>query len=432
MSTNSHPFTFNFQPLLLRARVVLPIARPPIENGAVLISGNRIVSVGSWDSFSNSSAETVDLGESILMPGLINAHCHLDYTDMAGLLPPQKGFTDWITLMLAAKADWTYTEFAESWLHGAQMLLRTGTTTVADFEAVPELLPDVWSSTPLRVLSFLEMTGVKSHRHPQLILQEALARIEQLQDRRSQAALAPHAPYSTMPELLRLSATEVQKRKLPISIHVSESTQEFEMFTQANGTMFDWLKRNERDMSDCGLGSPVQHLERHGALNEKLLAVHMNYLAPGDTALLASRKVSIVHCPRSHHYFQHAPFPFNELTAANINVCLGTDSLATVYKTRKETVELNLFDEMRSFAEKHPEVSSETIVQMATVNGARALGQSGQAGELSPDAWADLIVLPHCGDVSDAYRAVLEHRGPVSASMINGQWALAPDSQQAS
>jgi aminodeoxyfutalosine deaminase len=411
--------------LLLRSRIVLPVARPPVENGAVLISGNRVAAVGRWEELQNS-AEVVDLGDSVLMPGLINAHCHLDYTDMAGLLPPQRLFTDWIKLMLATKAEWTYTEFAESWLHGAQMLLRTGTTTVADFEAVPELIPDVWSSTPLRVLSFMELTGVRSRRNSQAILDEAVTLIAHQHDEHSQGGLAPHAPYSTMPELIRLTAAEVQKRDWPISIHVSESSQEFEMFTHARGEMFDWLRRNERDMSDCGHGSPVQHLERNGALSAKLLAVHVNYLADGDATLLANRNVSVVHCPRSHSYFQHAAFPFTELTAAHVNVCLGTDSLATVYKTRKDTIELNQFDEMRDFAGKHPEVPAETILKMATLNGARALGKSGQTGEISPGALADLAVIPYHGDAADVYEAVLQHRGDVSASMIDGQWAFAP------
>src|SRR4051812_30325637 len=106
--------------MILRARVVLPISRPPIEDGAVLISGNRIAQVGSWKDFSSADSDNVvDLGETILMPGLINAHCHLDYTDMAGQVPPQKSFTDWIRLMLATKAGWNYSEYAESWIRGA-------------------------------------------------------------------------------------------------------------------------------------------------------------------------------------------------------------------------------------------------------------------------------------------------------------------------
>ena len=136
--------------MILRARTLLPVSRPPIDNGAVLIFNNRIRAVGLWsDLKSEVGAEIFDLGEVILLPGLVNAHCHLDYTDMAGELPPPKSFTDWIKLITWAKAVWTYSEFAQSWLNGARMLLRNGTTTVADFENVPELLPETWSATPL-------------------------------------------------------------------------------------------------------------------------------------------------------------------------------------------------------------------------------------------------------------------------------------------
>jgi len=296
--------------MLLRSRVVLPIAKPPIDNGAVWVSGNRIAAVGRWADLSARAAESaVDLGESILMPGLVNAHCHLDYTDLAGEIAPTKLFTDWIKTITTAKAGKIYADFAQSWVRGARMLLRTGTTTVADIEAVPELLPEIRQATPLRVFSFLEMTGVKSRREPRLILDEAVRKIESLPAPAGGAGLSPHAPYSTVPELLRLSAAVAREKGWRLTTHVAESAEEFEMFTHARGPMFDWLKRNERDMTDCGLGSPVQHLERNGCLADNLIAVHVNYLASGDAALLAQRGVSVVHCPRSHAFFQHRRFP---------------------------------------------------------------------------------------------------------------------------
>jgi cytosine/adenosine deaminase-related metal-dependent hydrolase len=416
--------------MILRARVVLPLSQPPIEDGAVLISGNRITQVGAWKDFSADARDVIDLGETILMPGLINAHCHLDYTDMAGRLPPQKSFTDWIRLMLATKSEWNYSEYAESWIRGAHMLRRTGTTTVEDFEAVPELLPDVWSSTSLRVISLLEMTGVKSRRDPKAILLDNVNHILTLPGGRCRPGLAPHAPYSTAPELLRLTADMARQRHWPLSIHVAESSQEFEMFTKGRGVMFDWLRRNNRDMSDCGERSPLEHLDRYGVLSENCLAVHVNYLGDADAKLLARRKTSVVHCPRSHAYFGHEEFPFNTLTRAKVNICLGTDSLATVYKKPRQTVELNMFDEMRSFAGKHPRVAPENILQMATMNGARALGMEGQSGEISEKALADLIAIPFDGELQDAGEAAVHYKGDVLASMIDGEWAVEPNASK--
>jgi len=412
--------------LILRARLVLPIAAPPIADGAVLVFRDRIALVASWKDFPPElkSSRVHDLGDVILLPGLVNAHCHLDYTGMAGLWPPAKKFTDWIPRMLAAKAEWSYSDYARSWISGAKMLLASGTTTVADIETSPELLPEVWESTPLRIFSFLEMTGVRSKREPAEILREAIEKIDSLPHPRCAVALSPHAPYSTSLELLRLCAEAAQEKRLPIAVHVAESEQEFEMYAHARGEMLEWLKRNGRDNSDCGLGTPLQHLERAGLVRENLLAIHANYLEKTDYDLLAPRGASVVHCPRSHAYFQHRPFPFEKLLSANINVCLGTDSLATVAKNDRQNLELNLFQEMQAFARIHPSVSPAAILKMATVNGARALGLRGKVGEISGNAFADLIAIPFSGEISKAEEAVLNFSGPVHDSMIAGHWAV--------
>jgi cytosine/adenosine deaminase-related metal-dependent hydrolase len=425
-SFNPRLSTINSQ-LLLRARVVLPVSKPPIREGAVLVAGKRIAAIGRWrDLSAHSRRKAVDLGEAVLMPGLVNAHCHLDYTDMAGQLPPLKVFSDWLKLITATKAGWSYSDYAQSWLNGGRMLVRTGTTSVADIEAVPELLPKVWGGTPLRVFSFLEMIGIRGHRQPRAIVQEAVERINALKGFRGRPGLSPHAPYSTVPELLRLSAQTARRRQWRLTTHVAESRMEFEMFARGRGEMFDWLQRSGREMSDCGLGSPVQHLERCGALSERLLAAHANYLAKQDAALLARRKVHVVHCPRCHFYFHHDPFPLRRLARAGVNVCLGTDSLASVYKPRWQSVELSLFEEMRMLSRNEPSLSAREIVRMATLNGARALGMDGQIGELAKGAFADLVVLPFAGKTADIYDAVLHHQGDVAASMIDGRWAIAP------
>lgn len=413
--------------VLLRARVVMPITAAPISNGAVLISNRRISAVGKWTVLRrNAAAQEVDLGEVILMPGLVNAHCHLDYTNMAGQLPPPKLFTDWLKLITETKASWNQRDYLESWLNGAQMLLSTGTTTVGDIEAVPELIPTAWEATPLRVISFFEMIGITGRRPPAEILDETRRRILKLKRWPGRAGLSPHAPYSTVPDLLQLAAQAARRHQWRVVIHVGESAAEYEMFTRGSGEMFRWIQKSARDMSDCGLGSPVQHLERCQMLRSNVLAVHANYLHANDAPLLAHRRVSVVHCPRSHLYFNHAPFPLRQLLKHGVNVSLGTDSLASVYKRRRETVRLDMFEEMRAAANAHPYLPPHTWLRMATVNAAAALGLRGKAGELSVSASADLIALPYGGAESGVDQAVLEHRGNVAASLIAGRWAIAP------
>jgi aminodeoxyfutalosine deaminase len=190
--------------------------------------------------------------------------------------------------------------------------------------------------------------------------------------------------------------------------------------------MFDWLRRSGRDMSDCGSGTPLQCIEKCGALDRRLMAAHVNYLGRHDVPLLGRRQAHVVHCPRSHAYFRHDAFPLCRLLRGKVNVCLGTDSLVSVEKTLRQSVELSLFDEMRHLAAREPSLSPRTILQMATVNGARALGMAGEVGELTQGAFADLIALPLAGKGSNGYEVVLAHQGHVSASMIDGQWAIAP------
>ncbi|MDB6025254.1 MAG: Amidohydrolase [Verrucomicrobiales bacterium] len=412
--------------MLLRARIVLPVSQPPIENGAVLIADGRIVKVGAWPDLSaSSSEEAVDLGDVILLPGLVNAHCHLDYTEMAGLLSRPKYFSDWIKGILALKANWSYSEYGKSWMTGSDMLLRTGTTTVADIEAVPELLSEVWQGTPLRLFSFLEMTSVNSKRDAASIIDEALGVIAGLPQVSKSAGFSPHALYSTTPQLMRRTAAIARENKIRVTSHVAESREEFEMFTQQTGPLYDWLK-TQRDMSDCTGNSPVQQLALLEMLGENFLAVHVNYLAEGDADLLARNNVSVVHCPRSHAYFEHKPFPAKDLQQAGVNLCLGTDSLASMKKERGAKLELNMFSEMQSFAKNAPHFNAEQIVRMATLNGARALGLEKSVGEISEQAFADLIAIPFNANISEVYDGVVQFSGNVSASMIDGAWALPP------
>jgi cytosine/adenosine deaminase-related metal-dependent hydrolase len=404
--------------LLLRARIILPITSAPIENGALLVRDGRVEQIGRASDFASWTGPVEDLGDVVLFPGFVNAHCHLDYTRMAGLLPPPREFSDWIKSILALKAHWSYTEYAASWLSGAQMLLSHGVTTVADIEAVPELIPDLWDSTPLRVHTLYEMTGVKSASEPQNILRKVLSTLHSLPAPGGECAgFSPHAPYSTVPELLRLTAVSARDSNRTVAIHCAESESEFQMFRHASGPLFDWLKK-QRDVSDCGTKSPVKVVAQSGLFGPRCLAIHCNYLESGDADILAQTGTHVVHCPRSHAYFQHRPFPFHELREAGVNVCLGTDSLASVLKGGGPLV-LDMFAELRIFSKNHPDVSATQILELATIAGARALGTAAAAG-LAQGAPADFVTIPYAGSSIQAHSAVLHHQGPVRDSFISG------------
>jgi aminodeoxyfutalosine deaminase len=407
--------------MLVRARIVLPVHGVPVENGAVAIRAGRVTLAGRWPDLERESPHPlVDLGDVILLPGLVNAHCHLDYTDMLGL-PPQKQFPDWIKGLLALKSAASYTDYAAAWLRGAAMLVRTGTTTVGDIEAVPELLPEVWSSTPLRAFSFLELINAGRRREPSEILREASAKIRAISSGAPSAGLSPHALYSTTPALLKQTARLARRRGWRLAMHVAESREEQEMYMHGRGPLHHWLK-GQRDMSDCGNVTPVEQVRRCGLLGGNFLAVHANCLEPGDVAALAESGSHVVHCPRSHAYFRHPPFPYRELAAAGVNVCLGTDSLASIHPPRRAKPELNMFAEMRAFAASFPDIAPEQIVRMATEGGARALGMQRRVGGIFHGSAADLIAIPFSGKVEESWAAVVHHTGDVSASMIDGRW----------
>ncbi|MFM8469551.1 MAG: amidohydrolase family protein [Limisphaerales bacterium] len=417
------------KPFALRARVILPLSQPAIEDGAVFISRGRIAAVGRWrDLRRKAPARIRDLGEAVLVPGLVNAHCHLDYTDMAGAIPPPKSFLDWIEAIVALKASWDYSDYAQSWLNGAKQLIRYGCTTVADIEAVPELLPDVWGATPLRVLSFLELISVRRRQRPVTLVRQAVRKIHELPKGRRHAALSPHALYTTNPELLKLARRAAHRARWPVTMHVAESGLEFEMFRHGRGAMFNWLRRNGRDMADCGAHSPVQLLAELKLLDPRFLAVHVNHLAPGDAELLARACATVVHCPRSHAYFRHAPFPFAELHAARVYLCRGTDSRASIGTEGRRKPELDLFAELRAFAANHPGLAPEEFFDLVTRNPAAALGLRGKVGELTRRAHADLLVLRSAAAPASAAEAVVHTVPDITGVMVAGEWAIEPQS----
>jgi len=402
--------------VLLRARIVVPISQPPIADGFVRVHGNRITAVGKWADAEHKS-EAEDLGEVILLPGLVNAHCHLDYTDFVGAIPAPRSFTDWINAIVDLKADVDDAAHRESWLHGAAQCLRHGTTTLGNIETRPHLLPELWEATPLRMVSFLELIVIRAQSNAAQAVSDAVEWITNHNPPRGHAGLSPHAPYTTKPDLLEICAAT----GLPMAMHLAESIEEDQMFRRASGLLYQRLAEVGRAMADCDGSSPVAHAQRHGMLRGNLLAIHGNYLDDDDIRLLAENHVSLAHCPRSHNYFGHAPFRAKALRAAGVNLCLGTDSLATM---RAHDAELSLFEELRLYHGAFPDFELETLLQYVTVNPARALGMAGQVGELAANAFADMIALPFTGSADDATEAVVNHTGLTRAVMVDGRWEM--------
>jgi cytosine/adenosine deaminase-related metal-dependent hydrolase len=365
-----------------------------------------------------------DLGEVALMPGLVNAHCHLDYTNLAGKIPPPTDFVPWAQAVLAARGNLSEIDFHQSWKQGAEMLLNSGTTTVANIESMPQILADFWNETPLRLISFIELTNVKSQRPAGEILKETSALIDALpRTPQKQIGLSPHALYSTTPDLCRKAAQFAALNNLLLSTHFAESESEYKLFTEASGSMFDWL-RDFRSMHDCGRLTPIQLANEYGLLNERMLAIHLNYLNTADIETLTKTHAHAVHCPRSHNYFSHAPFQYSELKNAGVNICLGTDSLASSRPDAQSKLELNLWAEMRAFSKSFPGAAPLEIFRLTTANAARALHKMGEIGVIKPGAYADLIAVGYSGKISEKLIAeTLLHESSVREVYISGELA---------
>jgi cytosine/adenosine deaminase-related metal-dependent hydrolase len=387
--------------MIVRARTVVTMDRAPIEDGAVAISGNQIVDVGKFDEINRRNAgEIVDLGEQALLPGLINAHCHLDYTWLRGKIPPQKTFTDWIRAINEEKGKVSPKDYLSSIREGFAEARRYGTTTVANLTAFPDLIPQI--DAPIRTWWFAELIDLRAPERANEIVDLAIESLKKTEN----WGLAPHALFTVSKNLYERCEGVAQQKNILLTTHLAESREEMEMFHDASGPLYEFLKSIGRPMDDCGNETPLEHFlrvipqqreaaQRSTRNDNGWLVAHLNELTDSDFELLerSKRQFHVVHSPRSHDYFKHSHFPFERLHSLGFNICLGTDSLAS-------NENLSLFAEMRAFQKKFSSLSPEVILQMVTINPARALGQENALGKIRPGGYADLLAVPFSsGDV---------------------------------
>jgi aminodeoxyfutalosine deaminase len=402
--------------VILRASHVLPIVAPAIEDGAVVVEGGSITAVGRFSEISSAhTGDVLDLGEQVLMPGLVNAHCHLDYTQLRHAISPTKSFTDWIRAINSHKRALHDEDYLGAIARGFSELRKWGTTTVANIESFPELLLRM-PRPPLRTWWFMEMIDIRHRFTTEDAVAGALAFFEQERPGwLGGFGLSPHAPYTASGPLFELSSEVSENLGMIVTTHIGESREEWEMFQSGSGELYEFMLRVGRWMFDSHhKRTPLGQVAHYAKLGPRWLLAHMNELGESDFAYLQSlpEKPSVVHCPGSHRYFGHTAFPLARLRAAGVNLCLGTDSLAS-------TDSLSMFDEMRTLSSAAPGLAPAEILAMATVNGARALGFDG--GKIAPGAAADLIAVPHTGGSADILDAVLAHRAPVAWMMLNGE-----------
>jgi cytosine/adenosine deaminase-related metal-dependent hydrolase len=405
--------------MIVRARIVVTMNGPPIDNGAVVVRQRRIVDVGKFDEInSHNAGEIVDLGEQALLPGLINAHCHLDYTCLRGKISPQKSFADWIRAINAEKAKLSAQDYVSSIGEGFAEAKRFGTTGIANLTAFPELVSQITS--PIRTWWFAELIDVRVPERPSEILDRAIESLKTIPN----WGLAPHTLFTASKDLYRHCEKIARRENVLLTTHLAESRQEMEMFRDASGPLYKFLESIGRPMYDCGNETPLEHFltirdssaaQRSAGNDNEWLVAHLNELTDSDFELLerSTTRFHVVHSPRSHDYFRHSQFPFERLRSLALNICLGTDSLAS-------NENLSLFAEMRAFQREFPGISPEEILKMVTVNPATALHQENMLGRIRPGFCADLIAVP-CGDRDSPFEQIVEFDGSIDWVMVNGK-----------
>ncbi len=404
--------------MILRARIVVTMDGPPIENGAVAISGNQIIDVGKFPEVSarHPGRKIVDLGEQSLLPGLINAHCHLDYTCLRGKIPPRKSFADWIRAINAEKAKLSPENYLASINEGFAEAKSFGTTTVVNLTAFPELISQI--QAPVRTWWFAELIDVRDPSWANELVDLAFESLNRARDSGGGIGLAPHALFTASPNLYRRCEEIADRDHAFLTTHLAESREEMEMFRDGSGPLYNFIKSIGRPMDDCGQETPLEKFVGSfgdASLPAQWIVAHLNELAEADFDLLerSKRRFHIAHSPRSHDYFGHSRFAFEKLRALGFNICLGTDSLAS-------NENLSLFDEMRAFQRDEPGISPDKVLEMVTVNPALALHHENVFGRIRPGFQADLIAVPCSGD-GNLFEQIVAFDGPVDWMLLDGK-----------
>jgi cytosine/adenosine deaminase-related metal-dependent hydrolase len=397
----------------LQARFVFPVDGPPIEHGVVTFEGERIVAVGTG-SVANRS-EVQDLGAVALLPGLINAHTHLEFSSLPRPLGTAGiSLSDWIRLVIAERGRRDGNPYGAI-SAGVRESLLCGVTTIGDI-TTNDLSANYGDND---VTVFVEVLGFSRARAASA-LAATLARLDEIEGGGPiRVGVSPHAPYTVSPELLTQLVDVARVRNLPVAMHLAESAEELTFLRSCRGAFQQLLE--ERSMWDPSVirpGSrPLDYL-RLLASAPRSLVIHGNYLDDEERAVIAAHRerMSLVYCPRTHAYFRHPPYPLAELLVQGVNVALGTDS-------RASNPNLDLLAEMRCIYRMH-ELDACDILRLGTLAGAIALGQEEDVGSLTPKKLANMIALPVsdiASDTTEALSELLSNEGAPTAVWVRGR-----------
>jgi cytosine/adenosine deaminase-related metal-dependent hydrolase len=408
----------------LRCRWLVPLAGPPLENGWLAIARGRITALGRGTP-PGSAAAITDLGDAIVLPGLVNAHTHLEFSGLAEPLAAAGGLPDWIRRVVAARRarssgagsdpDAPATTVAAV-RHGLAESAAAGVTTIG--EIATSIVPAAYAGPGPRVRVFREGLGLRAAAQAS-VPRGVAADLDRLAAAGLAAGVSPHAPYSVAASLGRRLLAEARRRRLPVAMHLFESEAEPELLAGGSGPF-------RRLLEDLGAWDPAappvllpaaDWIERLAAARRGIV-VHATHIArdPAALARLARHRdrLAVVVCPRTTQAISGMLPPLATLQAAGIRVAFGTDS-------RASNPDLSVLAECRTLVDAGL-AAPEEVLCMATIHAAWALGFDHRAGRLAPGRPADLVVFrPATAPLRDPFAAALDPATAVAATLRRGR-----------
>jgi len=389
---------------LLTAAWVATMDGATVREGGVVHEAGKIVAVGAAKALRQAHPDATfeELGDAVLLPGLINAHSHLDLT-FAKRPPGPITFTDWVLKLLEQiQREDSDTSGGSIWT-GMNDSLVCGVTCIGDVTATPSGVRGVIGLQPRRprVVSYGEVRAMASRRG--LLDERLIAATEPTMSPLTRIGVSPHAPYSIEPQGIRECLAAARRGKLPLTIHLAETSDEGQFLADHRGPLRNlWDAIGGWDDAVPRVeGGPIRYAKALGLLDyERASLAHVNYCDDDELRLLGRGRASVVYCPRTHRYFGHPPHRWRDMLAARINVAIGTDSCAS-------SPDLNLVDDLRLLHEIAPDVPGETIWSMGTSRAAKAVGMEGEIGTITPGKAADFAAF--AADCDDPLSAILEN-----------------------
>ncbi len=367
------------EPTLYRAKFVLPIETPLLVDGAVITNKGKITAVGPYHELKKDFlGRECDLGESILMPALVNVHTHLELSALKWRLTPSGSFVTWIKNLIRKRTEISPEEAQRAAAQALKEMWKEGICLVGD-SGNTGLTINILRDGPMRAVFFREVIDFKGRK----TLKEFIK--DQVKDKKVIFSLAPHAPYTVSPVLLQAIKSWTRRFGLPFSLHVAESPEEVLFLKEGRGPIRLLLEEREQWNSSFEAPNlrPVAYLERLGILDEDTICVHTVQVSIEDLEILAKYKARPCLCPRSNMFLGVGLPPVDKMLEVGLKPCIGTDSLASNDR-------LSIFAELETLEKFFPSISPEVMVKMATLWGAEAL-KIRNLGKLAPGAIAEMI-----------------------------------------